>query len=833
MKFDKKDWINITIYLLALIIIAAVLMGKNHLFASTVDWGSQHYAFPEYFRSLFYETKDIFPDFAMNIGNGQNIYNFAYYGLLSPVVLISYLFPFIRMVTFIQLTSFITTFISVTLFYKWLRNNGHSKTVCFTGGFIFMCAVPLLFHAHRHIMFVNYMPYLILGLIGVDKLFKESKRILLVLSVFLMIMTSFYYSISGIITLGIYFIYKYLKNNKKINTKIFLKSLLNFAIPIFIGILMASIIILPTFHVILSGRSDTTVTIKLAELLIPKINIYYILYDSYGVGLTSIIIIALINLLKSKRENFFLGLVLSLVVLFPIFNYILNATMYIDSKILIPQLPLYVLTIVIFIEELQKNKVKLKIIIPIFALVSLLAFDKNDNLYIYFLIDVTIVIITLLIHNKMKKDIYLILPILIISMGICVGINKYDKLIEKEVFYGPDYYEQKDAIKKLTEQDLDFYRISNTKDLVTNTNNTYANIKYKFSTLYSSTYNINYNKFYYDIINNPIKSRNRVITSSTRNILSLMLMNNKYYVGGNVKLLGYDLIDSKNKIYKNENVLPLAYASKNIMSESEFYELTEVKRGEALLKSIIVKDKSNNKFESKVVKFDLKSTETKYRNAKLTKEKDYYLIEAENGARIDISLEEKLENKILFIRFKVLESQSCSIGDTEININGINNKLTCKSWKYHNGNYNFEYAIPYDNISVLNIILKEGTYKIKDIETYILDYNDIKNVQTDIYPFIIDMKKTKGDNIVGSIDVKEDGYFVASIPYDKGFSAKIDGKNIDIEKINTSFIGFPINKGNHEIEITYSSPLKNAALIVSFIGFGLFTAMIIIDKKKK
>lgn len=34
-----------------------------------------------YFRQQFYDTGDFFPEFAAGIGGGQNIYNFAYYGL--------------------------------------------------------------------------------------------------------------------------------------------------------------------------------------------------------------------------------------------------------------------------------------------------------------------------------------------------------------------------------------------------------------------------------------------------------------------------------------------------------------------------------------------------------------------------------------------------------------------------------------------------------------------------------------------------------------------------------------------------------------------------------
>ena len=64
---------------------------------SRIDWVSQHTIFPEYFRNLFYETKQLFPNFAPHLGAGENIYFLSYYGLWNPIILVSYLFPHIPM----------------------------------------------------------------------------------------------------------------------------------------------------------------------------------------------------------------------------------------------------------------------------------------------------------------------------------------------------------------------------------------------------------------------------------------------------------------------------------------------------------------------------------------------------------------------------------------------------------------------------------------------------------------------------------------------------------------------------------------------------------------
>jgi len=91
-KLNKKDYLNITcLSLLYLFIVLIITHGEN-MYGSVVDWSIQHYSIPEYFRTLFYDTHNLFPQFAPNLGGGQNIFYFAYYGLLSPIILLSYVF---------------------------------------------------------------------------------------------------------------------------------------------------------------------------------------------------------------------------------------------------------------------------------------------------------------------------------------------------------------------------------------------------------------------------------------------------------------------------------------------------------------------------------------------------------------------------------------------------------------------------------------------------------------------------------------------------------------------------------------------------------------------
>ena len=272
-KFTKENYFHLLVFaiLLAVYVLLAT-KGFNFLYGSSVDWDCQHYVIPDYFRQLFYKTGNLLPSFAFNLGNGQNIFNFSYYGLLNPIILISYLFPFIDMAVYVQASSIAVTFISVVMFYRWIFKKYDSRTA-FLSSLLFMFTVPILFHSHRHIMFVNYMPFLIMGLMGIDLYFENGKKSLITFSVFLMIMTSYFYSVSGICALGLYAVFKILNSKKNIKFKEFFKECLKVLYPVIVGVLMAMIIILPTLYVLLSGRAKSNVSIDLIKLFVPSLNI--------------------------------------------------------------------------------------------------------------------------------------------------------------------------------------------------------------------------------------------------------------------------------------------------------------------------------------------------------------------------------------------------------------------------------------------------------------------------------------------------------------------------------------------------------------------------------
>lgn len=805
-----KDYMILSIIVLFMIFLTAK---TSYIFGSDTDWINQHTIFPDYFRQMFYETKKLIPNFAFNYGGGENIFNFSYYGLLNPLILPSYLLPFVDMTSYIITINILTLISSAILFYKFLSNHNIKREINLTSSIIFILSSPLIFHMHRHIMFVNYMPFLIMSLMGVDKYLKNKNKSLLIISVFLMIMTSYYFSVSGLLVIFIYYIYNYLKYNK-----FKLLDIIKFILILIVPIIMSSILILPTLYTLLSGRTNMQKSITI-NLFKPRKNISDIINDVDSLGIGIIAIITLIYLYYTKKkENIIIALILTIILFIPICAYILNGGLYTRCKCLIPFIPLFCYLISNYLTDIFNKKINIKK----FSILLLISFIL---LYIYtkdkILLHSIIILLSLIIYNKYNKKLIIILPLIILSFYI-----SYDKIKEESLLTYKEYNtifntNIEKEINDIIDSDDDYYRFINLNYNLKTMNKIY-NTKYYTTSIYSSTYNKNYLNF---VRNNFVTSRNDYnyfLVSSNEDLLFNSFMGVKYIYSKQELPYPYEKVSEN--VYKNPNALPIIYSTSNTISEKEFNNLTYPYKNYTLLNNVVIEEntKKSNKFNIEQVEIPYKIISSRGVDI----EED--VIKVKKEGKIVLKFNEELVNKILFIKVSGLKRNSCKDDKITMTINGIDNSLTCKGWPYPNKNNIFHYTISSNKIDSLEIKLTRGNYYVDSINTYIMDYKDIITQEYDS-AIINDIKN---DTITATINTKEDGYLVTSIPYDKGFSIKIDGKITQVQIVNTAFIGAKITKGSHNIEIIYNSPYLKEGKILSSIGLIIYIIIIIYDSKK-
>lgn len=83
----------------------------------------------------------------------------------------------------------------------------------------------------------------------------------------------------------------------------------------------------------------------------------------------------------------------------------------------------------------------------------------------------------------------------------------------------------------------------------------------------------------------------------------------------------------------------------------------------------------------------------------------------------------------------------------------------------------------------------------------------------------------------GTIDAGEGGLFYASIPYEEGWSAYVDGVLTNITPVGGSMIAFEVPEGEHTIKLNYIPKGYIPGTIISLLGLAAFVLAIVINRK--
>lgn len=791
----KRKNIYPIIFLTCLTLVVIYLITpSSSIFGSNTDWLSQHVNLADYIRNTMLENKTIFPDFAFNIGAGQNIYNISYYGLLRVDILISCLLPSVEMKDIIITYMIFNLVLSVNLIYFWLKRKQFNTWLCIIGA-IALLSSSVLFQSHRQIMFVDYMSTLIIALIAVDLYIEKKKTSLLVISVIGIITNSYFFSISALLVIFSYYCFEMYR----LDMKLTFKEILYFLKPLLLGIMICGILLIPTAYVLLENHQSGNTKINLLTLFIPRFNFESLLYDYYGCGLGYLSWIGLVIGLKIKKTRR-LSIWLLLILFIPIFSFVLNGFLYPRAKILIPFIPLLIYITIYILNYLKQNNVKLNFKIILLLVLPVLSFYQQPLA----ILDMIICGIGVLLYLKNIKPALLLLILMPFTISF---INN-----QEENYVLSDKYQQVSKIKDIK---LESDSRSDIFKEPLNTVNQVKNDVFRTS-IYSSISNTKYNQFYYDIVNNPISIRNRVACLSNSNVFFQGMMGVKTIYSEKVVPIGYQEIEKN--VYQNEDVLPLIYASNELFSYKEFDKLSFPQTLDTLYNNTIVETDQIN-YQSKAVETKLKmSLNNKSDYLGIIKLNNGYRINAKKQANLELNVNQDLYNKIVVIEFDLKKVKLIKNTDTSITINGIRNRLSSLNAAYPNNNTHFTYILSQnETIDKLKIEFSKGRYDLSDIKVYTIDYNVIKNRSQEIDSFN-GVYNQNGMVANGEIDVKEDGYLVTSFAYQNGYKILIDGKKVNNECVNKAFLGAKISKGKHQIKIMFKPPMKNIGFIVSTLG---------------
>lgn len=109
----------------------------------------------------------------------------------------------------------------------------------------------------------------------------------------------------------------------------------------------------------------------------------------------------------------------------------------------------------------------------------------------------------------------------------------------------------------------------------------------------------------------------------------------------------------------------------------------------------------------------------------------------------------------------------------------------------------------------------------------ISDISELKEVSQEQKRSSVVLNAPEKDSYVtGTISAQTDGYVLCMIPYEKGWSVKVDGQETNIQRGDLGFLAFAVTQGEHDLELSFTAPGLKAGILVSIICWGVYLSLL-------
>lgn len=678
---------------------------------------------------------------------------------------------------------------------------------------------------HWNIMWLDGMIFLPLIILGLEKIIKENKSLLYIITLSISIFSNYYIGYMICIFTFIYFQFYYLLNYK-FNIKDFLIKFKNYILYSIISIGIISIVVIPIYFSLssISATKDTFPSIFETEF-----NIINFILNNFSLSKptaliseniplpntsSSLLIFILIPLFFinkniNKKEKILYALLL-LTLFLCMHNTFINFIwhgFHFPNDLPYRQSFIYIfITIIIAYKSLINikyiNTKKLLITLTVFILLIILSkIIKFDNLQNKVLIINTILLIiyfTILIINIKNKKYTQFALITIVAIETCISCvyNIKPDHNGKDLDNSIKNYQY---IKNILPQENEFYRIEKiNRDTY---NDPALNNYYGISVFSSMTYE-------------DISKLQRKLGNGSNNINSYYynLQTPIYNSMFNIKYLVGKFNYNKNfyKENKNEDIkeykypLSIAYKVNNNIKNWDTSSNNPFTVQESFIKESTGFDNMFNKLN-----INFKDIVPEITN------NGYFI----NSRICSINLENDRNGDV----YLYIDSNNLS----SILVNGESYFIAT------NEPYiiNLGYFSKYDDINVtMYFNYGDTSYNEFNIYAYSFNENNFKKAYNSLNDEILNISSFKENHIKGYINLKESGVIFTSIPYDNSWKIKVDNKYIDFYKIGESYISFNLNEGYHNIEFIYKTKGLKTGAIISTIS--LISTIYLYIKKK-
>ncbi len=129
-------------------------------------------------------------------------------------------------------------------------------------------------------------------------------------------------------------------------------------------------------------------------------------------------------------------------------------------------------------------------------------------------------------------------------------------------------------------------------------------------------------------------------------------------------------------------------------------------------------------------------------------------------------------------------------------------------------------------------------YTVQDIarinDTIIAHAADEKEIRSMLGDEEVDFSSvtTRGNVLYASITTRERGFAVLSVPFDKGWHAQVNGKDVTAFSVNGGMTGLPLEKGENTVVLNFYPVGLKEGKILSLVGFSAFLLLTLWERRK-
>lgn len=559
----------------------------------------------------------------------------------------------------------------------FLRYRQKKSFQCLIGGISYAFSAWAVLTSLRHAFFLNPLVFFPLLILGVDKIDRERKPFVFVFSIFLSLITSFYFAYMSALLVIVYIIIKYFFENEGDKTfNNFIKRFFKFVVYAIIAVMISAPILVPVLYSLIyankSSGVDINVFLRLKDLFryIPSYVSNIDINGNYSFTAISMICTAMIPAMiidfrrGLNRLSTLMALLCAIMAAFPIFGSIFNAMSYSVGRWCYMFAFFFVWASVSTLDfekfkEKEYNKSYriifsvMLIVIGLSLVLAKIFFNvfPDKNLYVGLTNLVFLVVLASVLCNiDNRKKIYKTTTVLILtalSLGLTNVIlyspNLSNDLSLNYLDVGQPYKQYSNSAQRvgIKIDDGDFYRVdqieNSTPTGYTSFTRTPANesIFFGHRTIYSYISTIDNRIFEYNkALGNSAGYYRRVCTNSNDNRSRMNFIQGVRYFIGNDKeknievsqYAGYGYKKYNNidgiEVLKNKYKASLGYVFENNISESDWMKYGYFDREQIMMQACVVSDYS----ESKASKINLE-------NINLNTQNISYEIVSEDGLR--------------------------------------------------------------------------------------------------------------------------------------------------------------------------------------------------------